>query len=89
MHSETVAKSRRQQDTETRTRRTRRSSRPRLENTFDVNSDETNDANDGVQDAAEQRNVNPTGRPAENYRFMVRNTHTEEKLKDESIRKQG
>ena len=53
-----------------------------------MNSDETNDANDGEQDATEPRNVNPTGSPAENYRFMVRNTHTEEKLKNESIRKQ-
>ena len=67
MESETVAKSRRQHGTETRTRRTRRSSRPRLEDTFDVNSDETNDANDGEQDATEPRNVNPTGSPAENY----------------------
>ena len=58
MQSETVAKSRRQQGTETRRR----------------NSDETNDANDGGQDATEPRNVNPTGSPAENYRFMVRNS---------------
>ena len=46
MESERVANSRRQQ--------------PRLEDTFDVNSDETNGANDGEQDATEPRNLNPT-----------------------------
>ena len=75
MQSETVAKSRRQQGTETRTRRTRRSSRPRLEDTFDVNSDETNDANDGEQDATEPRNVNPRGKTRHEYRETHAHDH--------------
>ena len=52
------------------------SNRPRLEDTYDVNSDENNDANEHY--ATEPRNVNPTRSPAQNYRFMVRNSHTEE-----------
>ena len=80
MQSETVIKSRRQQGTETRTRRTRRSSRPRTEYAFDVNTNE-------IRCDCQRRQAHRKSR-RESQLHGEKHPHRE-KLEDKFARRQG